>query len=110
MHRGVDLIARERGLTRLLDGASLCATGEGKIDMQTLRGKTVAGVARLARERGVSVIAFAGKVEDDARVALGERGVEVRQTAPAMMDAAQAMGRAAELLERAAYEYAVERR
>ncbi|MBV8374064.1 MAG: glycerate kinase [Candidatus Eremiobacteraeota bacterium] len=110
MHRGVDLIARERGLTRLLDGASLCATGEGKIDMQTLRGKTVAGVAQLARERGVSVIAFAGKVEDDARVALGERGVEVRQTAPAMMDAAQAMGRAAELLERAAYEYAVERR
>jgi glycerate 2-kinase len=110
MHPGVELIARERGLPELLDGASLCATGEGKIDMQTLGGKTVAGVARLARERGVPVVAFAGKVEDDARRALGARGVDVRQIAPAAMSAAEAMARAPALLESAAYEYAVERR
>jgi glycerate 2-kinase len=110
MHPGVELIARERGLPRLLEGASLCATGEGKIDMQTMRGKTVAGVARLARERGVPIVAFGGKVEADARKALGERGIDVRQTAPATMSLQEALRQAPELLERAAYEYAVERR
>jgi glycerate 2-kinase len=110
MHPGVELIARERGLPRLLEGASLCATGEGKIDLQTLRGKTVFGVARLARARNVPVVAFAGKVENDARRALEDEGVDVRQTAPEAMSVVEAMARGAELLESCAYEYAVERR
>jgi glycerate 2-kinase len=110
MQRGVELIARERGLPRLLEGASLCATGEGKIDMQTMHGKTVAGVAQLAHERGVRVVAFAGKVEGEAREALGKWGVDVRQTAPDAMSAQDAMAHASDLLERSAYEYAVERR
>ena len=57
---GVVLIARETGLRELLAGAAYCMTGEGKIDLQTLHGKTVDGVAKLARERSVPVIAFAG--------------------------------------------------
>ncbi|CPO10278.1 glycerate kinase [Bordetella pertussis] len=31
-------------------GATLVFTGEGRIDAQTLRGKTPAGVARMARD------------------------------------------------------------
>ena len=110
MQRGVELIARERGLPHLLEGATLCATGEGKIDMQTLRGKTVFGVAELARQAGVKVVAFGGRVDDDARRALEARGIDVVQTAPSEMPAKRAMADAARLLERAAYEYAVERR
>src|SRR5579862_3802909 len=60
MEPGVQLIARECGLEELLIGAKLCMTGEGKIDQQTLHGKTVDGVAKMAQERDVPVIAFAG--------------------------------------------------
>lgn len=99
---GVRLIADEAGLPDMMHGASLCMTGEGKIDLQTLHGKTVAGVAEIARGSGVPVVAFGGKVEEDAARALGERGVKAVQTAPAEMPAEQAMKRAAEFLEEAA--------
>ena len=102
LERGVRLIADEAGLPQMLRGASLCMTGEGKIDMQTLHGKTVAGVAEIAKERGVPVIAFGGKVEEDAKAALSERGVKAVQTAPSEMPGEQAMARAAEFLEEAA--------
>ncbi len=110
IHAGAELIARERGLPRLLEHAALCATGEGRIDMQTLHGKTVSGVAAIARDRGVRVVAFGGKVEDDAREALEAQGIDVRQTALPAMSTPEAIARGEELLERAAYEYAVERR
>jgi glycerate 2-kinase len=102
LERGVRLIADEAGLPEMLRGASLCITGEGKIDMQTLHGKTVAGVAEIARDCGVPVVAFGGKVEDDAKAALSQRGIEAVQTAPAEMPAEQAMARAGEFLEEAA--------
>ncbi len=102
LQRGVRLIADEAGLPEMMRGASLCMTGEGKIDMQTLHGKTVSGVAEIARACGVPIVAFGGKVEDDAKTALGKRGIEVLQTAPADMPAEPAMARAAEFLEEAA--------
>jgi len=107
---GAELIARARGLPEMLARAQLCATGEGKIDMQTLHGKTVMGVAKAAHECGVPVVAFAGKVESDARDALAAQAIETRQSAPPDMPVEEAMAQGAALLERAAYEYAVERR
>lgn len=102
LERGVRLIADEAGLPAMLRVASLCMTGEGKIDMQTLHGKTVAGVAEIARGFSVPAIAFGGKVEEDAARALAERGIKAVQTAPSEMAAEQAMARAAEFLEEAA--------
>ncbi|MDO9040689.1 MAG: glycerate kinase, partial [Bacteroidota bacterium] len=40
-------------------------TAEGKIDAQTAYGKTISGVARLAKNHQVPVIALAGMVTDD---------------------------------------------
>ena len=102
MARGVELVAREGGLEDMLHGADLCMTGEGKIDMQTLHGKTVAGVAALAAKHGVAVIAFGGLVEPDAAAALQKRGVLTVQIAPADMPAEAAMQQAGTLLERTA--------
>ncbi|HZY98715.1 MAG TPA: glycerate kinase [Candidatus Baltobacteraceae bacterium] len=102
LERGVKLIADEAGLPEMMRGASLCMTGEGKIDMQTLHGKTVDGVARIADACGVAVVAFGGKVEDDVKAALAERGIKAVQTAPTDMPAERAMARAAEFLEEAA--------
>lgn len=99
---GVRLIARECGLDELLNGATLCMTGEGKIDMQTLHGKTVDGVANLARERGVAVIAFGGMVEKDAADEFARRGIEVVAIGPPGTPLEESIRSAARLLEAAA--------
>jgi glycerate kinase len=72
---GVDVVAEVRGLRAALAGADVCLTGEGRIDDQTLRGKTVHGVARCAREAGVPTIAFAGKIDAEVEPLLAESGV-----------------------------------
>lgn len=99
---GVELIAELRGLPRSLDGASLCLTGEGRIDAQTLRGKTVDGVARLARARGVPVLAFGGSVDAGVEPALYERGVVCLPIAVAPASLEESIAQAALLLRGAA--------
>lgn len=46
---GVSLVAEQVGLAAHLQGADLLVTGEGRLDGQTLHGKTPLGVARLAQ-------------------------------------------------------------
>jgi glycerate kinase len=48
-----------------IKNADLVITGEGKIDRQTLFGKTISGVAKIAKKHGIPVIAIAGKIEND---------------------------------------------
>jgi glycerate 2-kinase len=108
---GVVLVSEVRGLAAALRGADLCFTGEGRIDEQTLRGKVVDGVASLAREAGVPVIAFGGSVQIDVEPALRARGVRCVPIVPgpvtldvAIRDAAPnlraAASRVAALLQR----------
>jgi len=59
---GFDTLARYVDLPQKLADAQLCLTGEGCIDEQTIGGKVVAGVARLARTASVPTVAFAGMV------------------------------------------------
>ncbi|MDX1367426.1 glycerate kinase [Pseudomonas sp.] len=57
---GVELVADLSNLAEAVQGADLVITGEGRIDEQTLYGKTPAGVAAVAMAAGVPVIAIAG--------------------------------------------------
>lgn len=59
---GVDVVAEVVGLAAAIRDADLVVTGEGSLDEQTLHGKTVAGVARLAGALRVPVLAVAGRV------------------------------------------------
>lgn len=59
---GVEIVAELGGLAQAVQGATLVFTGEGRMDAQTLRGKTPAGVARIARQAGVPVVALAGSL------------------------------------------------
>lgn len=61
---GFDLVADELGLDELLEGADLVVTGEGFLDVQSFEGKVVGGVAELASDLGVPVLAVAGAVYD----------------------------------------------
>lgn len=60
LHRGFDVVADRLALDDQLAGCDLCLTGEGRIDDQTAGGKTVAGVAALARRQRIPVIALCG--------------------------------------------------
>lgn len=106
---GVEIVAELSGLPRALVGASLCITGEGAIDAQTLHGKTVFGVARYAARANVPVLAFGGSVDPAAEAEFARAGIvcvpvvtqptsleAAMRDAPALLEAAAA--RAARLL------------
>lgn len=63
MQSGIDLVTDAVHLEKRLAGATLCLTGEGKMDSQSLSGKTAIGVARLCKKLGVPCIAIAGLIE-----------------------------------------------
>ncbi|HEX4866892.1 MAG TPA: glycerate kinase [Acidimicrobiales bacterium] len=62
---GFDLVADEVELYERLEGANLVITAEGFLDAQSFEGKVVGGVAELAAQAGVPVVAVAGEVFDD---------------------------------------------
>lgn len=64
LKRGVEIIAQSVGLERRMRGCDLVVTGEGRMDSQTVNGKTPAGVAKAARSLGIPCIAICGCVGD----------------------------------------------
>ena len=63
LQRGVDIVIDVVRLEDRLRGAGLVITGEGRIDRQTPYGKTPHGVARVARQLGLPVVAVGGSVD-----------------------------------------------
>jgi len=59
---GFDIVKEVVELEKHMQDADLVITAEGKIDSQTVYGKTPAGVAGIARKYDIPVIAFAGIV------------------------------------------------
>ena len=59
---GIDIVMEAVDLAGLMSGADLVITGEGRIDGQTAQGKTPVGVARIAKQFDLPVIALAGSV------------------------------------------------
>ena len=72
---GFDIVAGVAGLAAALQGAAACITGEGRIDRQSLDGKVLAGVARLAAAAGVDVVAIGGSVDPLVEADLRARGI-----------------------------------
>jgi glycerate kinase len=63
---GIEIIAEAVGLERALRDADLVITGEGRIDGQSVSGKTPVGVARVAKRHGKPVIGIGGGLARDA--------------------------------------------
>jgi glycerate kinase len=60
--RGIDVVIDYSNFREALVGADLVITGEGRIDSQTVSGKTPMGIAQEAQKAGVPAIALAGSV------------------------------------------------
>jgi glycerate kinase len=61
---GIETIMQATRLRERLAGADLCITGEGRLDSQSLSGKTPIGVARVCRDLGIPCVAIAGSIAD----------------------------------------------
>ena len=66
---GIDAVLDMVEFDRLLDGADLVITGEGRIDSQSVHGKAISGIAARTRKKNVPLVAIAGCIAPDAEEA-----------------------------------------
>ena len=62
LERGVEMVLDAIGFDSLIKGSDLVITGEGRVDFQTLTGKTPYGVLKRARKQNIPVIVIGGSV------------------------------------------------
>ncbi|MGF1680707.1 glycerate kinase [Photobacterium minamisatsumaniensis] len=65
---GIEIVMDAVNLSQIVSDADLVITGEGRIDSQTIHGKTPIGVARAAKQFDVPVIGIAGSLSNDCNV------------------------------------------
>jgi glycerate 2-kinase len=99
---GIALVLEASGFAAALEGADLVLTGEGRVDGQTARGKTIHGVARAAAAAGVPVVVIAGEIGPGAGALHGIGVQAMFSLVSGPMDLATAMARAPNLLADAA--------
>lgn len=87
LQRGVDMVLDAVGFDSIIEGADLVITGEGRIDTQTLTGKTPYGVLQRASRQNIPVIALAGSVALDDSSGF----TAIRQITPPDMQLSEAM-------------------
>lgn len=63
LRRGIDMVLDAIDFNTIIQNADLVITGEGIIDFQTAKGKTVAGVLTRAKQQGIPVVAIGGSIE-----------------------------------------------
>lgn len=65
---GINIVMDAVNLCEVVKDADLVITGEGRIDSQTIHGKTPVGVARTAKMYDLPVIGIAGSIAKDCHV------------------------------------------
>ena len=95
---GIEIVLEATRFAERMKGASLIITGEGKIDAQTLQGKTINGVLRVAQAGGVPVLALAGAVEPEGYELLNHGATAVISILNKTMTLEEAQARTSELL------------
>ena len=85
-------------LPSLLPNIDLVITGEGRLDGQSLSGKTPIGVARTAKRHGKPVIVLAGSLGEGWQACLGEGVTAAFALADGPMTLEDALPRTAALL------------
>lgn len=102
LKRGIDIVMRYSRFAEKIRSVDLIITGEGQIDETTACGKTISGIAAVAAEQSIPVIALAGSVGPGAEKVL-ETGVKaILRICSGPMSIEQAMQEGSRLLADAA--------
>ncbi|NRP14911.1 MULTISPECIES: glycerate kinase [unclassified Marinobacterium] len=97
---GIDLVLEAVDFHKTLKGADLVITGEGRMDGQSLSGKTPVGVARWAKQHDLPVIALCGSIGEGAE-GVHEVGIDALfSVVPGVCSLEEALANGAENLER----------
>ena len=91
LERGVEMVLDAIHFDQIIQGADLVVTGEGRVDSQTLTGKTPFGVAQHARRQDIPVVAIGGSVIIDQFQAQLAGFMDALQVTPAGMPLEEAM-------------------
>ncbi|PSV96783.1 glycerate kinase [Photobacterium iliopiscarium] len=95
LRSGIEIVIDAVNLGDIVQDADLVITGEGRIDSQTIHGKTPIGVARTAKQYHKPVIGIAGCLSQDCGVVY-DHGIDaVFSVVPAAMSLEQAFNNAA---------------
>lgn len=95
LRSGIEIVIDAVNLETIVKDADLVITGEGRIDSQTIHGKTPIGVARTAKKFNKPVIGIAGCLSQDCGV-VHQHGIDaVFSIVPAAMNLEQAFKDAA---------------
>ena len=91
MQMGIEVVLDTVDFDRIVKGARLVITGEGRLDGQSLQGKVIDGVAKRASRANVPVVAIVGAVGDgaDSIYELGVCGVFTTNHAPVPFEIAK---------------------
>ncbi|ELY2621913.1 glycerate kinase [Cronobacter malonaticus] len=72
---GIEIVIESLGLAQAVRDADLVITGEGRLDSQSIHGKTPIGVARVAKQFQRPVVAIAGSLTPDYQI-VHEHGID----------------------------------
>ncbi|MUG67834.1 MULTISPECIES: glycerate kinase [Paenibacillus] len=102
LRRGIDIVLNASRFEDIVRDADLVITGEGRIDRQTIYGKTPIGVAKAAKKYDVPVIGIAGSLSDDSAV-VHDHGIDALfSIVPGVVTLPEAFESAAVNMERTA--------
>ena len=105
LRSGFDVVAEIVQFERKVSQADIVVTGEGRLDGQTVEGKTPAGVAQIARKHGKPICAIVGEV--DRKTDYSQLFDAIYELARPPVGEAEAIKLAAELLRERAQEAAL---
>jgi glycerate kinase len=100
---GADLVLKASGLPEALPQASHLVTGEGKLDDQSMQGKLIDKLLRVAQSHGVPVSVICGKTEMDEQQWREAGFFAVRNICAEPYDTTYCMQHASSLIQQQAY-------
>ncbi len=63
---GIELILDVVDFDKLLEGADMVITGEGRIDGQSLHGKVISGIAKRTSKMNIPLVAIVGSIDENS--------------------------------------------
>jgi len=106
LKKGFQLVSEAVSLEKYLEEVELVITGEGKIDGQSIYGKTPVGVARLAKKYQLPVLVIAGSIGKDYELVY-KHGIDaVFPILPSICSVEEALQNGRKNIERTASEIA----
>lgn len=101
---GIESVMEVTGFDKKLEESDLIISGEGKMDLQTVAGKVIAGVSEKSKEYGIPFAVICGMVEDRQKVEKSIRAFKIHPLVNKEVTAEEAMTNSFELVRKRAYQ------